>query len=187
MFIHKIDEDLSLKLPDPRDAEEFFKLTDSSREYLREWLPWLDGTRTPEDTKEFLSTALANYAAQKSMTTLILFKGKVAGTAGFNSIDWSSSIAYVGYWLGSEFQGNGIMTRAVSALTDYAFHDLQLNKVEVRAAVQNKKSRSIPERLNFTNEGKIRQAEKLYGQFVDHQVYGMLADEWNNSGIEESS
>jgi ribosomal-protein-serine acetyltransferase len=180
MFIHKIDEDLSLKLPEPKDAEEFFQLTDSSREYLREWLPWLDGTRTTTDTAEFLKSALTNYAAQKSLTALILFKGKIAGTAGFNSIDWSNRIGYVGYWLGNDFQGNGIMTKAVEALTEYAFGELELNRVEIRAAVKNHKSRSIPERLNFVNEGMIRQAEKLYNHYVDHQVYGMLAEEWKN-------
>jgi ribosomal-protein-serine acetyltransferase len=178
LFIHKVDEDISLKIPELKDAEEFFRLTDSSREYLRDWLPWLDGTKTPEDTKEFLRFALSNYAEQKSLTTLILYKGKIAGTAGFNSINWSNQIAYVGYWLGHEFQGNGIMTKVVEALTDYAFADLQLNKVEIRAAVENKKSRSIPERLNFVYEGRIRRAEKLYERHVDHEIYGMLAEEW---------
>lgn len=181
MFIHKIDEDLSLKIPELSDAEEFFQLTDTSREYLREWLPWLDGTTTTEDTKGFLKYALLNYAQQKSLTTIILFKGEIAGTAGFNRIDWSNGIAYIGYWLGHEFQGNGIMTRVVEALTDYAFNEMKLNKVEIRAASENQKSRSIPERLGYVREGRIRRAEKLYDHFVDHEVYGMLADEWKNN------
>lgn len=71
------------------------------------------------------------------------------------------------------------MTRVAKALTDYAFTELQLNKIEIRAAVGNKKSRSIPERLGFVNEGCIRRAEWLYDHYVDHVVYGVLADEWN--------
>ncbi|WP_409253900.1 GNAT family N-acetyltransferase [Bacillus sp. SCS-153A] len=180
MFVHKIDEDLSLKLPELSDAEEFFRLTDSSREYLREWLPWLDGTNTVQDTKEFLKFALKNYSDQKSLTTLILFKGEIVGTAGFNRIDWSNGIAYIGYWLGHDFQGNGIMTRVAKTLTCYAFEELKLNKVEIRAASGNQKSRSIPDRLGYVHEGRIRQAEKLYGRYVDHEVYGMLADDWKN-------
>jgi ribosomal-protein-serine acetyltransferase len=42
MFIHKIDENLSLKLIELRDGERVFELTNNSRGYLREWLPWLD-------------------------------------------------------------------------------------------------------------------------------------------------
>ena len=70
------------------------------------------------------------------------------------------------------------MTKVAKALTDYAFTHLKLNKVEIRAAVENKKSRSIPERLGFVYEGTLRQAEWLYDHYVDHAVYGMLADEW---------
>jgi ribosomal-protein-serine acetyltransferase len=105
------------------------------------------------------------------------------GVAGFNSINWSNKTAYIGYWLGEGFQGNGIMTKVAKALTDYAFIELGLNKVEIRAAVENKKSRSIPERLGFKNEGCIRQAEWLYDHYVDHVVYGILADEWDRDFV----
>ena len=40
MFLHKIDEDVSLKLIELRDGERVFELTNNSRDYLREWLPW---------------------------------------------------------------------------------------------------------------------------------------------------
>ncbi|SES02388.1 ribosomal-protein-serine acetyltransferase [Gracilibacillus ureilyticus] len=180
MFEYKIDEEISLKLVELKDAERVFKLTDRSRDYLREWLPWLDSTTSIEDTKGFIKSSLKSFAGNESLTTFILYKGEIVGTAGYNRIDWTNNIAYIGYWLGEDYQGNGIMTRVVKALTDYAFHDLGLQKVDIRAAVQNKKSRSIPERLGFVNEGCIRQAEWLYDHYVDHVVYGMLAKDWNN-------
>jgi ribosomal-protein-serine acetyltransferase len=179
MFIHKIDEDLSLKLLELRDGERVFELTNNSRGYLREWLPWLDTTIQLEDTIEFIKICLKSFTENKSLNTVILFRGKIVGVAGYNSIDWSNKTAYIGYWLGEEFQGNGIMTKVANALTDYAISELNLNKIEIRAAVGNKKSRSIPERLNFVNEGCIRQAEWLYDHYVDHIVYGILAEEWN--------
>jgi ribosomal-protein-serine acetyltransferase len=183
MFIHKIDEDLSLKLIELRDGERVFELTNNSRGYLREWLPWLDTTIQLEDTIEFIKICLKGFAENKSLNTVILFRGKIVGVAGYNSIDWSNKTAYIGYWLGEEFQGNGIMTKVANALTDYAISELNLNKIEIRAAVGNKKSRSIPERLNFVNEGCIRQAEWLYDHYVDHIVYGILAEEWMEQKI----
>ena len=149
MFIHKINEDLSLKLIELRDRDRIFELTNNSRGYLREWLPWLDNTTKVEDTIEFIKICLKGFAENKSLSTVILYKGKIVGVAGFNSINWSNKTAYIGYWLGEEFQGNGIMTKVAKALTDYAFSELNLNKVEIRAALENKKSRSIPERLGF--------------------------------------
>lgn len=179
MFIHKIDDDLSLKLIELRDGESVFELTNNSRAYLREWLPWLDATIKLEDTKEFIKVCLKSFAENKGMNTVILCKGKIVGVAGYNEINWSNKTAYIGYWLGKEYQGNGIMTKVAKTLTDYAFSELNLNKVEIRAAVKNKKSRGIPERLGFVNEGCIRQAEWLYDHYVDHVVYGMLIHEWN--------
>ncbi|WP_137743021.1 GNAT family N-acetyltransferase [Robertmurraya siralis] len=178
MFVHKIDEDLSLKLIELRDGERIFELINNSREYLREWLPWLDTTIKIEDTIEYIKMCLKGFAENKSLSTVILFKGNIVGVTGFNSINWSNNTAYIGYWLGEGYQGNGIMTRVAKALTDYAFTELKLNKVEIRAAVGNKKSRRIPERLAFVNEGCIRRAEWLYDHYVDHVVYGILADEW---------
>jgi ribosomal-protein-serine acetyltransferase len=179
MFVHKIDEDISLKLIELRDEEMIFELINNSRDYLREWLPWLDNTTKLEDTKEFIKIYLKSSTENTSKNTVILFKGKIVGVAGYNKINRSNKTAYIGYWLGKEFQGNGIMTKVAKTLTDYAFRELNLNKVEIRAAAKNKKSRDIPERLGFINEGCIRQAEWLYNHYVDHVVYGMLAKEWN--------
>jgi len=178
LFIYKIDENVSLKQIELLDAKRVFELTDKSRSFLKEWLPWLDFTKSVEDTKVFIRDCLKGYAENKSLNTVILFNGEIVGVAGFNSINWNNKTAYIGYWLGEDFQGKGIMSKVAAALTDYAFTHLRLNKVEIRAAVNNKKSRSIPERLGFVNEGTIRQAEWLYDHYVDHAVYGILASEW---------
>ncbi|OIU71982.1 GNAT family N-acetyltransferase [Rossellomorea aquimaris] len=180
MFLYKVDEELALKLVDMNDAEEMFQLVDTGRNHLKEWLGWLDYTKKVEDSKNFIQGCMRSYADNKSMNTVILYKGKMVGTAGYNSIDWASRTAYIGYWLHKDYQGNGIMTRVARALTDYAFDYHRLNKVDIRAAAENKKSRRIPERLGFTEEGTIRQAEWLYDHYVDHVVYGMLKDEWKD-------
>ncbi|WP_246941389.1 GNAT family N-acetyltransferase [Bacillus pinisoli] len=181
MFIHKIDESVSLRLVEIHDAERIFELTDESRIYLKEWLPWLDFTKSVEDTKDFIRGCLKGYAENKSLNTVIILNEEIVGIAGFNSINWSNKTAYIGYWLGEKFQGKGIVTKVAEALTNYAFKHLKLNKVEIRAAVENKKSRSVPERLGFINEGTIRQAEWLYDHYVDHIVYGVLVNEWRGS------
>ncbi|MDH5162316.1 GNAT family N-acetyltransferase [Heyndrickxia oleronia] len=180
MFIHKINDDLALKLIELKDSNRVFELTDTSRNYLREWLPWLDTTTKLEDTIGFINMCLKGFSENRSINTVILFKGNIVGVAGFNNINWSNKTAQIGYWLGEEYQGYGIMTRVAEALTEYAFKELALNKVEIRVAVGNKKSRSIPERLGFINEGCIRQAEWLYDHYVDHVVYGILSEEWKN-------
>ncbi|WP_078592916.1 GNAT family N-acetyltransferase [Evansella clarkii] len=182
MFSYKVDNEISLKLLELRDAERVFELTNNSRAYLREWLPWLDFTTKLEDTQAYIKMSLKDYAENKSINTAILYKGEIVGIAGFNVINWSNKSAYIGYWIGEKYQGHGIVTKVANALTVYAFNDLKLNKVEIRAAVENTKSRSVPERLGFLNEGILRQSEWLYDHYVDTVVYGKLANEWDREG-----
>lgn len=178
MFTYKIDEELSLKLLEEKDAERVFELTDGSRAYLKEWLPWLDFTKTVEDSRDFIRTSRKNYAENKTLNTGIVYKGEIVGLAGFNELAWANKTAKIGYWLGQDYQGHGIMTRVAEALTEISFGPLGMNRTEIRVATGNSKSRGIPERLGYTEEGTLRQVEWLYDHFVDHIVYAMLASEW---------
>lgn len=177
MFGHKIDEDLELRLLEDRDADELFKLLDHNRKYLRQWLPWVDGTKAAADTREFIRKSLDKFARNDGFNAGLWYRGRLAGVIGYHGIDWPNRATALGYWLGEAFQGRGLMTR-VRALVDHAFRDLGLNRVEVRCATENRRSRAIPERLGFRQEGVSRQAEWLYDRFVDLVVYGMVAEEW---------
>ena len=178
MFSYKIDEELSLKLVEVRDSERIFELTDTSRDYLKEWLPWLDYTKTVEDSRDFIRMSRKNYADNKTLNTAIVYQDEIVGMAGFNELGWVNKTAKIGYWLGQEYQGHGIMTRVAEALTDISFGHFGMNRTEIRVATGNVKSRGIPERLGYTEEGTLRQVEWLYDHYVDHVVYGMLASEW---------
>lgn len=178
MFYHRVDEDVELKLLDLGDAADIFALTERSRDYLRQWLPWVDGTRSVEDSRAFVQATMDQFAAGNGFQAGILYQGKFSGVIGYHLIDRRNRKTSIGYWLGEEFQGHGIMTKACRSLVDIAFRDYGLNRVEIRAAAENLKSRAVPERLGFRNEGRSRQVEWLYDHFVDHIVYGMLAEDW---------
>ena len=178
MFYFDVDNNIQLRLLETKYSNEIYSLVDKDRHYLREWLPWVDGTKSPDDTKGFIQSTLNQFANNNGFQAAIFYKGKIAGCIGLHGIDWNNKKATIGYWLSSENQGCGIMTQSCKAIIDYIFYELKLNRVEIRAAVYNKKSRSIPERLGFTQEGIIRQAEWLYDHYVDHVVYGILAEEY---------
>lgn len=180
MFTCKVDEEVSLKIKDFQDSAELFKLIDSSREYLREWMTWVDATKNEEDVSERTKKDLYEFAEQKGMHFLILYKGSIVGTISLKYFDWSIKSAEIGYWLAEEFQGKGIMTKAVKAVLGYGFQQLQLNKIEIWAAEKNTKSRSIPERLGFIQEGVRRDDEIINGKYVTMVIYGMLMSEWED-------
>jgi len=163
-----------------QDAKQLYTLTDQSRESLKEWLPFIDHNKSWTDTEAFIKSTMVQFSNNNGFQAGIWYEGNIAGVIGFHKIDWNNKSTSIGYWLGKGYEGSGIMTESVKAFVNHAFVDLKLNRVEIRAAVENKKSRAIPERLSFVEEGHVRQAEWLYDHFVDHIVYGMLAEDWSN-------
>ena len=95
-------------------------------------------------------------------------------------MSWEQRLAEIGYWLDQELQGRGIITRACRTLVTYAFEEYGLNKVEIHAAAGNAPSRAVAERLEFTQEGVVRQIEWLSGVPHDMIIYGKLASEWRS-------
>jgi len=138
----------------------------------------VDSSRTVEDRKKFIRDSLKQFAENKGFVAGIWHEGRLAGVIGYDAIDWENRSTEVGYWLGEEYQGKGLVTTACRALVDHAFGELDLNRVSITCATENKKSCAIPERLGFRREGVRRQAEWLYDHFVDHVVYAALASEW---------
>ena len=80
----------------------------------------------------------------------------------------------IGYWLSKHHQGNGIVTRVVKHLIDFAFNELNMEKVQLSAAVENRASRrSVAERSGMTLEGVITNQEKIGERILDHAIYGI--------------
>lgn len=174
MFFREIDRDIKLSLSISQYAEDLFELTDKNRDFLKQWLPWLDNVQKASDTREFIELQLLKFQQGKALHITIFYRDKIAGVVGFNEIDHDNKIGYVGYWLGQEYNGKGIMTKSVKELMEIGHSYYSLNRIDIRCAVENSRSRAIPERLSFQNEGIIRHAEKVYDKYLDHVVYGLV-------------
>jgi ribosomal-protein-serine acetyltransferase len=177
-FVIPVRENLELRLRTEADAEMFFNLVDKNRAYLREWLPWVDATKTVEDTKEYIRSTISKFETRESIDLGIWYGGQWVGSVGFHYWDKANRKDTIGYWLDESFQGKGIITDAVRALVKYGFEEMNLNRIEILCAVLNVKSQAVPQRLGFTNEGVTRECEWLYDHFVDSVTYRMLASEW---------
>jgi ribosomal-protein-serine acetyltransferase len=184
MFPIRLNDEVTRELLEERHADELFRATDANRVHLREWLPWVDGTTKPEDTKSFILMTRKQLLDNNGFQTAIRYHGLIVGVVGHRAVDWPNRSTEFGYWLSKDAQGRGIMTEACRIFTDHAFGTWKLNRVQIRCAVANRRSRAIPERLGFRSEGTIREAEWLYGRVVDHVVYAMLASEWEDDVAE---
>ena|SRR5580658_9216488 len=178
MFQRDIRDGVYLKLLEERHAPAIFAAVDRDRAYLRKWMPWVDTTKHVDDILKFVKTTLAQFANNEGLTAGIWHGKEYAGTIGTHKLDWLNRKVEIGYWLASKFQGQGIVTDACRQLTDHAFKEWELNRVEIRCAPGNKKSCAIPKRLGFELEGVLRKSQLVGGKYLDSNVYGMLAGDW---------
>ena len=177
-LVLRVDDEITLRLLVETDAEAIFALTEAHRAYLRRWLPWVDDTRTLEDTQRFIRIGLRHWAHRGSVNLVIWYRGAVVGVIGLNYINWERRITEIGYWLAESAQGQGVMTRACRALVTYAFKELGMERVEIRCAVTNDRSRAIPQRLGFIEDNQLTRYEWRYDHAVDAVSYRMLAADW---------
>lgn len=178
MYIAIIDDQTYLSILQQTHSQELFDLIDGSRDSLKSWLEFPDKTITVDDTKAFIHRSLSRFTNNNGYWAGIWHKGEIVGSIGYLWIDSVSKRTEIGYWLGSKFEGKGIMTKACNTFITHAFNDLHLTKVEIGAATNNIKSRAIPERLGFTQEGVIRNYELLHNQYLDRVIYGLIQEEW---------
>jgi ribosomal-protein-serine acetyltransferase len=173
-----ISEEIILRPVELDDARPLFDLIHTYRDSLRIWLPFIDYTKTWEDTRDFISSVIFKHPDEKDDVFVVLIKESIAGLIGFRSTDRFNRRTEIGYWIAPPFEGKGTATLCCSALLDYCFKVKDFNRIAIRVAVGNLRSSNIPKRLGFTLEGIERQGELLNKRFTDLEVYSILKREW---------
>jgi ribosomal-protein-serine acetyltransferase len=174
----RVSESVELRQLQRDDAEELCLLIDRNRNYLREWLPWLDNSITINDSARFIGRSVEQAEDENGLTLGIRCDGRLAGVIGQHYVDTLNRRTEIGYWIGADHQGRGIVTRATAMLVDYAYRQQDCNRVILQCAKGNLKSRAVAERLGFVQEGVLREAEWLYDHYVDLVMYSMLKRTW---------
>ena len=177
----ELTHQLSLKLLVREDAPNLFGLVDKNRCYLREWLAWLDHNKSVQDSESFILSLHRQFKNKQGLACGVFIENTLVGMCGYHPINLLNQSVTVGYWLDKNYQGRGIITQCSQFFIDYAFKELGLNKVLIPVAVGNAKSRAVCERLGLRNEGIDRQAENLYGKYVDLVRYSILRTEWQEA------
>lgn len=157
------------------DLDDIWSAVEAERERIGVWMPWVEGTKTIDDEREWLERVVADEGSLEGGG--IFVERAYAGGAGL-MLDPYGIAGEIGYWIRSGFEGRGFVTRAVRALIDIGFDELGLHRIVIRAGEGNARSRAIPERLGFTQEGVAREEGRGSGGFYDLVVYGLLPHEW---------
>lgn len=90
--------------------------------------------------------------------------------------DIARQTAEVGYWIGREFWGRGIMVEAVRATTQYAFDVLGLVRVFAVPFVTSTRSSRVLEKAGYVKEGLMRLSAVKEGRVLDQWLYAAYSD-----------
>jgi RimJ/RimL family protein N-acetyltransferase len=125
---------------------------------LHPWMPWARDIPTIEESEISIRRSRLQFLDRTDLRLHLILKetGQLIGSSGLHRIDWQSRKFEIGYWVRTSFGNQGYITEAVEAITNFAIHELQANRIEIRCDGRNARSARVAERQGFTLEGILR-------------------------------
>jgi len=169
-----VRENVKLRIVNPDDAENLYQQIEKTRSQLAKYMPWGESTKSVEDERKFLTYCQGRIADKKLLALSIWINGEPVGMIDLHNIDLDNSHAEVGYWLGGEYQGNGVMTDCLQKLLEIGFDELKLHKIKLLAEQVNKSSNAVAVKVGFKLEGQLKNEIHSNGKFHDANLYGLI-------------
>ncbi|MCX7124305.1 MAG: GNAT family protein [Gammaproteobacteria bacterium] len=153
---------LLIRPPEINDVKIFNGAIIKSFEELRQFMDWSFEKQTLKQSEDYIKSAIQNWIEKKNdepYLPLFIFDRKTnefVGAGGFHHYNWATPSIETGYWIRTSRSGQGLMTEAINAHTQYAFKQLKVNRIAITCHPDNVKSKNIPERLNYSLEGRLK-------------------------------
>ena len=99
------------------------------------------------------------------------------GAGGLNSLNKEHKKAEIGFWLLTDFWGQGIMTEAMPLICDYGFDKLGLHRIEGFVESDNTNCKRAMSKLDFQHEGTMTDCEIKNGKFINLDIYAKIKND----------
>ena len=153
----------------------------------REWLGQWEAT-VPEVGLNLVKTAkneLASASFSKMLRTLrkearagrsfsfAILKGpNLIGQINLGGIIYGAlRSGHIGYWISKDYANRGYMTEAVNMVTDFAFNELALHRLEINIRPENEPSIRVAEKCGYLYEGLRPRYLHIDGAWRDHHCF----------------
>ena len=165
---------LYLRYPNKNDLFELTSLNIASRKLHRGLV------KPPTDEKTFADYLKRSESEENECLLICEIKSeKIVGAINLSQIFRGIfQNSYLGYYIGAEFAGKGLMTEAIDLILRFAFKDLKLHRIEANVQPHNLASIAVLRKNNFTKEGFSRKYLKIGGKWRDHERWAIIAEEW---------
>lgn len=165
-----------------RDASAWSRLRIRDRQHLE---PWEPTGESPWDARHHVTNwpgvcgSLRAEARKGRMLPMVIeLDGRYCGqiTLG-NIVRGALRSAWIGYWVASDVNGQGVATAALALGLDHAFGPVGLHRVEATVRPENEASRAVLRNVGFRDEGLLKRYLDVHGQWRDHNLVGMTIEE----------
>ena len=158
--------------------DEFFELIENNRSRIQKTFPvTVSNCLDLKTTNEFI---IKNIQIEKEKTGYYFYvrsieTNNLIGYIGIKKIDYHISKCELFYFIDKEFEGKGIISKAVSEVINLCFNELKMNKIFICTSKVNFASQQIALKNDFVLEGTLREEFKSFeGELEDINYYGLL-------------
>lgn len=166
------------------DGEKFYELLQANSSYIEDHFPQLlNEVRDRESAEAYARRKLAAWLQQEEFAFVIqeTGSGDLIGYIRLFNLDWLLPRAELSYFLHRDFTGRGWMTEALARLLQFAFRQLQLEKIYLHTLIDNYNSQRLARRIGFRREGDLRnEFRNRGGTLSDVMRFGLTREEYGD-------
>ncbi len=160
-----------------RDRAQWNRVRAENREWLSPWEATIPPT-SDDSYKElpsfFEMVKILNHEARngRSFSFAIWRHTQLIGQITLGGVMYGAMRGgHIGYWIDRNFANRGYTTQAVEILTQYAFQELKLHRLEINLRPENAPSRMVAEKAGYIFEGERPRYLHIDGQWRDHITF----------------
>lgn len=175
---------LVLRPPGADDAEPFWEAVTESVPELSPWMAWCHEGYSREEARAWMETCAVAWDRAEAFDLLVTDRatGALLGACALNHLDHGNRRANLGYWVRTSACGRGVATEAAALAVHYGLGELGLGRIEIVAAVANKASQRVAEKLGAIREGVVRNRFCFHGTYVDGVLFSLVPADLGASG-----
>lgn len=144
----KVSDGITLRRLRRDDVPAVVAAVNATLDTLSPWMEWAQEPATVERQRPWFTESDQAWDAGTGFNYAVLDDDTLIGGAGFH-VRNGPGVLEIGYWLGSAYEGHGIMTRCAAALTRVAARTEGVTRIEIHTDPANVRSAAIPQRLGY--------------------------------------
>ena len=180
-------ENLTMRLPQIIDRDEWINLRRKSADFLMPWEPnWQDDHLTKKSFGQRVEWARKSVQNNTAIPLFIIRRSDqlLVGAITLDNIRRGpAQTATIGYWTGEPYIRQGLMGDALPAVVNYAFEMLDLSRIEAACLPKNLASRRVLEKSGFKYEGVAQSYLQISGRWRNHVLYANLRNDRRGKSI----